>query len=338
MIQFARALAFNFMLQAEPLTFSGANRSAKTALNLFAEAVGQYMYNRRLSFVNVMDYAAGDPAEAKVRQALRSFCHRHCDFEHVQVPDFDTVAAGFTAHCLINQPRTHIAHDTVMYINVAPIYHASQVGNGEHDFLAVLLNNGRIVFAPHAGRNLYYLLPYAVAVLKINFEGEAEVHPQGHKGQFRSWWHFSQSIARIMRGDFSKVVSAWRRSEKDIFEGGPENFKIPESPETILAGTDNFGNLRFNIHTGSPEVVQFEAGQRIAILLDGEQGCEAVYFPEGEQPQGTLLIRPGSNIVERPEGRGVFEYLDGFVIGGHAAGLLGEGLSLGKKVSFAQLS
>ncbi len=318
MYSWFRRLIFEISIQVDPLKVRGGDRNAHIALNVVANALAPYVGARNLHFLNIMDYAAGDPAEAKVRMALRSWCRQICSFDHVTVPNFDTIQAGFSALCLLKQPSSHIPPATVGYINVAPIYGPEQGGNGEHDFLMLLLDNGTVVFSPNAGCNISYLLPYTVAILKLDFEGEDCPHPQGHQGQFRSWWNFPQAIARVLRGDFTRVIGAWSRNPgmKNSFMGGPGEFEFKAPPMVIFGGADNFGNLRFILTNESEVVRTWKPGDKFLVYVDGEERAEAVYCPSNLDRADTISIRPGSNIIDS---HGVpCAFLDGLIIEGSA--------------------
>lgn len=301
----------------------GAGEGGNKGMELFVVALDPYVHASSIDVVTIMDYAPNDQAEVKVKLALRANCPRIRHVDTTTVGNYDTIQAGFEALCLLKQPRCMIPPHTIGYINVAPIYNAKQVGNGEHPFLCLLLDNGMVVFAPNAGHNIWYLLPHTVAILLLDFEGEDIPHPLGHEGQFRSWWLFTQSINRIMAGDLSKVESAWLRNPKTgNFAGGPGELALPSEPSSVFGGTDNFFNIRFTIHDGSEEVSTWVPGDAIEIVVDGLVVAGAIYKPKTSQAEGTICIRSGSNIIE--VGTESIALLDGFIIQGSAHAAIGK--------------
>jgi hypothetical protein len=313
-----------WLLESEQWAVKDGSKETQKAMKLLCKALQPYVRASSVHVLNIMDYAPGDPATSKVNMAMRAMCSQTVTIDHVEVPNFDTVAAGFNAMCLLKQPHSHFPGLTLGYINVAPIYNADQVGNGEHKFLLLLLDNGVLVFAPHAGANIHYLLPHVVAMYEFDFESEALLHPQGHKGQFRSWWWFTQVIGRLLKGDLSKIVGAWLKlSYVGSFSGGPGYINLPQNPETQCAAIDNYGNLRFTMTADDVIAKGWKPDDLIQILVDGTSGAVGIYSPTTNQPGETICIRSGSNLISSAKS-GIIEYLDGFVIGGSAHQVIGS--------------
>ncbi len=281
-------------------------------LELFRPALRRARRSGFIRWVLITDYTPEDPATSKVVTSLEEYWGQPCGFNTIAVRNYDTLAVSYNAMTQLLAPKTHLPDWVVGYLNVAPIG-VKDCRDGGHLFYVVLLSNGHVVFSPNSGYSLSLLLPYAVAIAELDFKNEAVPPPQGYKGQFRSWWYFPQSVARFLRGDFSKVTAVWT----------PEgNHHIPPAPpSTRFAVPDNFNNMKLTMTSADAAALGWKPNEKVSVFVDDEKVAEAVFCNTSGHPlsPGTLSLEPGSGVVQARPGEPCKVYLDLFHLGGGEA-------------------
>ena len=256
---------------------------------------------------NVNDYAPGDPAEDKLRQAVMTHTHVMA-FTHTYVTPYDTLSASYNGLTQILAPEEHLPAGMFAYLNVAPI-EASDVRNGSHPFLGVLLSNGRIVFSPNSGHSLSLLAPFAKVIFEM---------PCATKGeQFRSWQCFPREIGRVLRLDFTNAIRVW---------GPSDDHPIPPAPDTKFACPDNFGNVKTLYKVADAAELGLKDGDIVEIIVDGSVTAEAVYGKNVRKLKGPRLLSlaAGSGLIQAHREAPIETFLDLFRLRDKALELIGN--------------
>ena len=260
---------------------------------------------RTMSCVN--DYAAGDPAQAKLEDAVVAHTH-FAHFSHTFVSPFDTLSGSYNILTQILAPEAHLPKGKVGYLNVAPIADSDD-RNGHHPFLGVLLTNGRLLFSPNSGYSLSLIAPYADVIFEMPCANNGE--------QFRSWQCFPAEMGRIFRNDFSNVSKLWTRDG---------DHPIPKPPTTQFACPDNFGNVKSLLRLSDIAKLGIVDGDIIEILVDGAVTAEAVYGRNVKKLAGPRLLSfaPGSGLIQGHADAPVETFIDLFRLRDSALDLIGE--------------
>lgn len=212
----------------------------------------------------VADYGAGDLAFAEVRQRFAKLLPQ-ADVEHLPVPPFDTVSAGF---CVAQLAFGDGPADRIVYVNVAPRQDEEdpRADNEGEPLATARLDSGVLVVGVASGYSMSFLAASGVPVRAV------EVADAG--SQFRSRDVFPAAVAALARGD--EVIGA--------------ELTVPEPPARAVVYTDGYGNLKTSWHEPPGPV-----GSRVRVRI-GDATAEAM-ISDGvfAVPAGTMSFAPGSS-------------------------------------------
>lgn len=287
---------------------ANADNRTRELLTKVAAAIVATKYDAR-TCVNINDYRPDDQAEAKLRLAVASQMAGPVQFVHTFTGEFDTLAASYYAETELLGLESLIPKGAFGYVNVAPI-EASDIRNGSHPFLGVLLSNGRLLFAPNSGYSLSLIAPYADVIWRMPCATNGE--------QFRSWRCFPIEIGRIFKLDFTNVDQVW---------SGSDDHPIPKPPaKRRMACVDNFGNVKTLYKVADAQRLELADGDIAEVLVKGKVVAEATYGRNLRKLDGPRLLSlaAGSGLVQATAAASPDTYLDLFRLLDRAVDLIGN--------------
>ncbi len=287
---------------------TNADDRTRGLLTKVAEAIVATKYETRVC-VNINDYRPDDQAEVKLRLAVASQMAGTVQFVHTFAGEYDTLAASYYAETEVLGLDSLIPKGAFGYVNVAPI-EASDIRNGSHPFLGVLLSNGRLLFAPNSYYSLSLIAPYAKVIWRMPCATNGE--------QFRSWRCFPIEIGRIFRLDFTNVDQVW---------SGTDDHPIPKPPaDRKMACVDNFGNVKTLYKVSDADRLKLADGDIVEVLVKGKVVAEATYGRNVRKLSGPRLLSlaAGSGLVQANADAPVGTYLDLFRLRDRAVDLIGN--------------
>lgn len=218
----------------------------------------------------VADYGHGDLAFAEVVQRIKLHLP---DAEPVPtpVPPFSTLAAGF---CVAQFGLNEAPPGTIVYHNVAPRAddEEARAGNEGERLAFALLPTGVRVVGVNAG--------YAFSFVRDAAEELRWASVGAEGSQFRSRDLFPRAAAAIASG------------RPDALAGVMNPSDIPDVPQSRVAYTDGYGNLKTTIEKGG---LDLRSGSIARVgIRDVEREA---YVSDGsfEVEEGKLALAPGSS-------------------------------------------
>jgi hypothetical protein len=240
----------------------------------------------------IADYGPGDLAFAEVAQRLRLHLP---DAEplYTPVPAFATLAAGF---CVAQLGLNPAPTGTLVYHNVAPRSDDEEArADNEGERLAFArLPTGVRVIGVNAG--------YAFSFVRDAAEELRWVCAPAEGSQFRSRDLFPQALAAIVAGD------------ADALAGEIPPVQIPGVPESHVAYTDGYGNLKTTLQSAALDV---RSGTAVRVSIGARELSASVSDGSFEVEEGALALAPGSSGWTGADGEET-RFMELFLRGGSA--------------------
>ena len=246
----------------------------------------------------IADYGPGDLAFAEVSQRLKL---RLPDAEplYTPVPAFATLAAGF---CVAQLGLNPAPAGTLVYHNVAPRSddEEARAGNEGERLAFARLSTGVRVIGVNAG--------YAFSFVRNAAEELRWVFAPAEGSQFRSRDLFPEALGAIVAGDPDALAEEIPRSE------------IPDVPESHVAYTDGYGNLKTTLKSAALDV---PSGTAVRVRIGASELEAAVAHGSFEVDEGELALAPGSSGWTGADGEET-RFMELFLRGGSAWESLGR--------------
>ncbi len=240
----------------------------------------------------IADYGPGDLAFAEVAQRLKL---RLPDAEplYTPVPAFATLAAGF---CVAQLGLNPAPAGTLVYHNVAPRSddEDARAGNEGERLAFARLPTGVRVIGVNAG--------FAFSFVREAAEELRWVSVPAGGSQFRSRDLFPEALGAIVAGDPDALAGEIPRSE------------IPDVPESRVAYTDGYGNLKTTLGRAALDV---PSGTAVRVRIGAGELSAAVSDGSFEVEEGELALAPGSSGWRGADGEET-RFIELFLRGGSA--------------------
>jgi hypothetical protein len=229
----------------------------------------------------IADYGHGDLAFAEVAQRLKL---QLPDAEplYTPVPAFATLAAGF---CVAQLGLNPAPTGTLVYHNVAP---------RSDDEEARADNEGERLIGVNAG--------YAFSFVRDAAEVLRWVCAPAEGSQFRSRDLFPQALAAIVAG------------HPGVLAGEIPPAQIPDVPESHVAYTDGYGNLKTTLQSSALDV---PSGTVVRVSIGARELSASVSDGSFEVEEGALALAPGSSGWTGADGEET-RFMELFLRGGSA--------------------
>ena len=241
------------------------------------------------------DYPRDDLAHDEVHQALVTACLKHgvahANLDVGSIPGMDTVTAGFkTAQLALN---SNIGFGHVFHTNCAPRKNIVTAKSQGEKIVLGMTKTGVCVLMVNAG---YALTPFRAAAEAGDIAFYQTSVPDAGS-QFRSRDFFPDALAELAahlakQTPVDDVTAALKGLS---YLGAPMDIDaIPTLPKGTVFYTDNFGNIKLNIHHTELRA-QYDAGEILAVRIN-DTVCDAVVGEAGfSQGEGMLALTSGSS-------------------------------------------